>query len=354
MLGGQLDNPVITADFNGYGLSYFRFPCDSLAGKLSYQDGQISFNNGYFAGQLANLNTLEPPLHIDGLSGGLAYRGNFSGVAQNPRVSLLLALDQPTYGEYQLNWLELDLGLTEGSLLINTATGQKDSLLFLTEGSVSLRDSTGTVTTKIYIAPPNIRNVTWPATTGLQNRLETGGRKIGNATAQIFRHNSLGLSVTLRGNEINLGILAPFAGVHDQLGGILQFSLETPLAALRHPLALEFQVENPSYEFFAWDSISGRIIVMGDDLIIESLALNLGSGPPLISASVTLAGYGNQGLLPAPHHNDDWTVGPEQTGPGMAHTISGRGAAGAGFRVRQIRISWYFPATTGYWMAGTG
>ena len=73
-LSGKTDSLTINARFNGNNLNYQNFPLDKLAGSLSYKNDQIYFKECSFQGKLAEIDSINPPFNLTGLTGGFSYQ----------------------------------------------------------------------------------------------------------------------------------------------------------------------------------------------------------------------------------------------------------------------------------------
>lgn len=94
---GSLQRPKVAAVIAGDGLRFENFPVDSVRGRLLYRHPNLVFDQIRFNGVLAQVDSLQPPFGIPGVSGGIRYRGWVDGKLENPRAELSIDLVKPSY-----------------------------------------------------------------------------------------------------------------------------------------------------------------------------------------------------------------------------------------------------------------
>ncbi|MFC1619908.1 translocation/assembly module TamB domain-containing protein [Candidatus Neomarinimicrobiota bacterium] len=278
-VSGTLVNPRITADFSTEDFQVYRLPLDTCRGSLSYADSQLTFSRGLVSSSFARLEDLAPPLQIAGLTGQLAFRGQFDGSLTEPRAMLMVNLHHPGYHAIRLDHSLAVLQLDQGLLTIDTLALWKDSLLCVSQGSLSLIDTTGSLRTAWYRIRPSELSQT------IGQLIPRDSFPLGDVLVTLQRDQTSQWRLGARSSGFDLQGIAGALGHSIPVVGELDFNL-TADDILDTPSALlEWNIRGPVYTTFSADSLRGRIRVNSSLITCESLEIFQGADQPRIALS---------------------------------------------------------------------
>lgn len=251
-LSGKTNSLNINSSFTANNLTYQNFPLDELAGSLSYKNDQIYFKECSFRGQLAEIDSTNPPLNLSGLKGGFSYQGQLHGSLENPNGNFSLNFQNPKYEYYQMD--SLSLQLTTSNKIINLDKFQlnRDSISVLVLGEYSLAKSFGEFRIGIEDELPETE---FPIT-GSINLADT---------------NKIKFNMVCSSLEIGefSKIIPQTAGASGDLNFNFNFigNIERPQADLT------FQIDQPDFQQVKMDSITGHVQLKSNYLYFRKLEL---------------------------------------------------------------------------------
>ena len=251
-LSGKTDSLTINARFNGNNLNYQNFPLDKLAGSLSYKNDQIYFKECSFQGKLAEIDSINPPFNLTGLTGGFSYQGQLQGSLENPTGNFLLNFQNLKYEDYQLDSLSLQLSTSNKIVNLQKLLISRDSVSVMVLGEYALAKSFGEFRMGIR---DELTEIDFPVT----------------GSFSLADTSKIKLDVKCRSLEI--GAISKMIPQFTATTGSLNFDLNF-IGNIEQPkVDLTFQIHHPDFQRVKMDSIIGQIQLKSNYLYLKKLEL---------------------------------------------------------------------------------
>jgi autotransporter translocation and assembly factor TamB len=288
-LAGSPESPVVYAEIDSVQLVYRHFPLDDLHGSLSYSGGRITLEGIRFRGGLAEIDSLNPPLGLVGLKGGFEYEGFVEGPADRPEGWVRAGASTLGYKTLTVDTLTAAVRLDGDEVLIEDIAFVRDSLLVHASGLYSLTGSSGSLAFIFRDFIGSRRDVIKSPETALDVGEETPEEPASVGSIDIdFRVSG---RESLQARAVGSGIdLELFTGLLEgsPVCGELAFWVDVSGNRTRPDVDMEFTVLRPGFEAIGLDSISGRIVLGGDELRVESLDAYRGAARNRLTAVLAL------------------------------------------------------------------
>ena len=123
---------------------------DTLTAELSYSNKSPRIDRMSFSGSFENLSPIFSQYNIEGVSGNLYYKGEFSGEVENPTGNITVHSDSIRYSEYNISNYKLLLSLNDKKLNIDNSQFDIKDLEIGLSGGFNFNDMTGNQTISIH------------------------------------------------------------------------------------------------------------------------------------------------------------------------------------------------------------
>jgi autotransporter translocation and assembly factor TamB len=153
VLSGTLGEPGVRADIEASGVEYLGFPVDTIAGAVSIAGRSIALSGITFSGRLDDLGSLEPPLLIPELKGGLLYRGFANGAVEQIKAGAHIELVRASYRGVEIDSLRVDVFADWPRVEIQSMELRRDTLLVRGRGEIHLVERAGRYELAFFNAP---------------------------------------------------------------------------------------------------------------------------------------------------------------------------------------------------------
>ena len=303
LVEGALDSAVISADFSGQGLSYQKFPLDSIFGSAVYQHGIPELGKTFFYGRLDSIGVVQAPLDLSDVRGGLSYSGNLSGRLDELRGSILVNLDNPAYKSFRYDRGTLSLVVEGGETTMEAFTFENDSLLIKAAGVYTLKTSSGNLNLGLFRKTLPVSGDDSLDTPRPEYSLKEAGRM----WADFDFSDRARMVIKAAGADLCLCELPAFIGYSPSASGKLNFTLAFSGSASHPEGEIDFNAVNILYKEAFLDSIFGRARITEEKAIVDFLnifsrgnSLNAGGefgltrdddGKPAYSPEVWMSGF---------------------------------------------------------------
>ncbi len=266
-VSGETKNPDVSMSFRGDSISYRNLPLDAIEGSLSYQHKELLFHNTIFSGELSGVDSLNPPLHLTGLSGGLSYYGSVQGTLKNPVAELNVSLQNIYYKKSQLARAELNLALDSQKVYLKPSYLKHDSLGILLEGNYEWQQSRGIL--GVVLTGKNIPGrFTVPLDFAAENSRDY---PLGIINSRFNFSDSSDWKITVTSHHLDLTKITELYPLNLPIAGSTGFNLNFS-GGLSHPRAkLNFELNSFQYKDAEFDSIRGALVLSETDLDLDSL-----------------------------------------------------------------------------------
>lgn len=234
VLSGSVDLPMASFNIQGQGISYQNCPVDRLRAEGTFSDGNIDLKSLTASGQLEEIDTLNPPLGIDDLSGGFSYDLTASGSFEHPGADLELRLTEPKYTSIKFESGLIRASLRDSMAAITQCDLHGESLKLALTGDYDLNTSEG------------------EATVLLVDKQEGG--QTGKLNARFEISDPHDLTVDASGSTLDLSLLSTLLPDSLDISGLLDFDLNFEGSMDRPNVDLVAALRHGQFENFGLDS----------------------------------------------------------------------------------------------------
>jgi autotransporter translocation and assembly factor TamB len=238
-LSGTLHEPAVRADIALSGVEYLGFPVDTADGAVSIAGRSVTLSRLNFSGRLDDFGSLEPPLMIPELEGGLVYRGSAGGSLERIDADISIELVKPSYRGFGFDAGRIEAVADWPRIELRTVELLRDTLLIRGRGIANLAEKSGAYELAFRNAAgiDSLAGVLSLEGTLLKaDSMELflgGGRLYLSAYLQLAGDEQGGLSFDkggafvgrARGDSLALHPLEPFLPEGTSFGGSLSFDL---------------------------------------------------------------------------------------------------------------------------------
>ena len=288
-LGGSPESPSADVEIDSARVVYRNFPLDDLRGGLRYSEGQVLLKGLAFRGELAAIDTINPPFGLAGLEGGLGYEGFVEGPMESPGGWVRGRLSRFGYKNFGIDTLALTMQLQGGEVLLEKLDLQRDSLLVNVSGLYSLPASSGEFEIIFHgmPAPPDTSGTVEGTHKPLSETVIEQADRIGTAgiTFDLSDRDSIRAKIVVPWLEVG-PLATSLAGIPAR--GTLACSIDVGGALIHPDVSMEFSVSEPGFEAVELDSVTGRMILAGGRLQVEKLDAYYGPSRNFVTAVLAL------------------------------------------------------------------
>lgn len=277
-VSGSLNEPEIAAVLSGGKILYKNFPVDSLNGKVLYSDKKLYVIHTTMAGTVSQIDTLNPPLYLHGLTGGFAYQGNISGTIDDLFGEIKAQFNKPSYRDFQFDSGNVTLKIENNNVEIQPLELQKDSLLLHLTGKYSVLNSQGNVQIAFLENPLNADVL--PDSPGKQKYPEAI-HPISGIISTYFdlapstRSDYRGWVINAQCEEIDLKRISVLYPDSLNIGGNLKFDMNFTGNFNQPSGNLNFTINSARYDQVSADSVKGELGLQPNRIICEQIEVFL-------------------------------------------------------------------------------
>lgn len=263
---GIYSNPTVQATVDGTGITFRGFPADSLFADLSYRDSSLTVIDFICRGGLDSIDSHHPPFDIDSIFGSLTYDCRLRGSMSNLTGGFSAVMENPRYGSYAADFLSLDAALEGTQLRITKLKAGRGDLGILMSGAYDLTASTGSF--DLWCHSMSARSDSGASTA--QDTI-VARNDFGSVSGEFTLGSHSDLSATVHGRKLWLGLISMITDDTTVSDGELNFDLDLNGPYLSPAAVLEATARSIELSDYKIDSISARLRVADDALIVDSL-----------------------------------------------------------------------------------
>ncbi len=286
---GTLEGPAgelsLDASMVGYEIRYHNFPADSLRCLLSYSaaDG-IYIHSAFILGEIAALESLEPPLFVQDLSGGFAYQCEIKGSVDNPSVELQGYFKEPGYDYLKFDSGRFTLELKDRQVRLNGMQLVQDSLTVNLEGGYDIDNRSGTAAASLLVMPP--APVDLPSDIGSSEARESRGE----IEVEFDFSTPHSWEIAAAGKGLKLSTISFFSTVGQGIAGSANLALSFSGSLEKPDAYLDLAADSLSYSGVTLDSLRGYLGLSGNRLMVDSVAAYRGLNRSTARGEIWLTG----------------------------------------------------------------
>lgn len=275
VLNGKLDSPAMRAEIEARDIRYQNFPLDSLKGGVIYRDGQARISELHFAGNLNPVDSLEPPFHMAGIRGRIAYQGQVSGTTDSLTGEVTVELAQLRYTDIGLDEGFIGIVLDNQRVQLSSLLLRRDSLLIRGTAEFDIGSRKGTSEIKLAQIPLGGHNLEGNISELVQELDDTQVPLPlpGKLAAEFDLSDMNQLSLQMEADRMDLERISILLPQPREIGGLLGFNLDFSGNLANPKVELDFLLQKPRYQLVEVDSVKGRWVFADDRFEFQPLEL---------------------------------------------------------------------------------
>ncbi|MBS1262221.1 MAG: hypothetical protein MAG453_01563 [Calditrichaeota bacterium] len=262
-LAGTLSAPEISASLSSDRLVYRNVPLDSLRAAARFDTGGVHLNNVSFAGRIAPIDTLNPPLGIANLRGTLIYDGSASGTIPDLTGHVNVDARALQYGSIVTDRIRVRAMVRRDWISVPVAEIDRNGERLSLNGNYSLADRRGQLELWAGLAPGAEENENRGSDRDAADVSKSGRRGIGYGRIRFdyALHDSARVSLSGSGEGLDLSRVPEIHPALRDLAGTMAASFEFTGSPSDPRGRAAFTVHALRVQEFELDSLSAGVVL---------------------------------------------------------------------------------------------
>ena len=281
LLSGTLSDPVVTADFEAWGIEYLGFPVDSLSGGITTRGRSVELSGVTFSGRLDSIGRLDPALRIPELRGGFVYHGSADGAIDRIEAAAQIKLLEPSYRDMRFDGGNFAVEAEWPRIRMPLLEIWNDSLVVSGSGDMRITDRSGNLAL-VFFCPCE-----GDSASGGDSGID-GMNEAGRIECR-FEMPGEEWRLSSRGIGIDMEWATSFVPDDPAVSGTLDFEMVAVGSPDPSAATLRFRAVEPFYAGASADSLRGILSLDGALLKADSIGMFVGDDRILLSGSLGLA-----------------------------------------------------------------
>ena len=288
-LNGKLSDIIMNGEFQGHSIKYNNIPLDSIEGKFNFNNSKLVLDSVEYAGAMSWSDSTDAPFNLPNTSGTLRYRGLAEGTTDNPSVNMILRAFNIAYGEYDFDYSELVVKFSDNTIHIPSLDLLKDSLGIRMAGKYTFAIEKGEADIIFHEVDHDSQMIKNDAMIPyLIHSPNFVAGKRGHIKLEFSDIFSDDIYVRSIGEDIDIELISQILFNHGRLRGRLHYKAENVLNMYDPEVDVRFKIENPVYDYVAFDSLSGEIRIENRMLTLNRINWYVNNNVSQITAGLKL------------------------------------------------------------------